>query len=154
MARASPADYISVCDEMTESPLSAATAAAKALGHPARLRLRMLPAAPLRLQMTAVLDRPSMTRAPARAEAGNFSSREERQVRSCRLAPSRDAGRLHVVRAGLPVISRAADASSSPAAADSSQEFAAGGRWQEDRPVEDRLMKPRSQWFRWLSTSF
>ena len=80
MAGGSLAIYISVCDEMTESPLSAATAAAKALAHPARLRvLAMLSGGPLCVcQMTAVLGTAPVDRlrAPARAEAGRaFSSR-------------------------------------------------------------------------------
>lgn len=107
MARASPADYISVCDEMTDSPLSAATAAAKALGHPARLRLiAMLSRGPLCVcQMTAVLGTAPSTVSEHLRElkrAGLLVEERSGKFVSYRLAPSRNAAPwLGVVRAGL-----------------------------------------------------
>lgn len=107
MAKASPADYISACDEMTESRLSTATAAAKALGHPARLRLlAMLSGGPLCVcQMTAVLRiAPSTVSEHLRElkRAGLLVEVKNGKFVSYRVAPSRDAARwLQVVRAGL-----------------------------------------------------
>ncbi len=107
MAGASSAVYISVCDEMTESRLSAATAAAKALGHPARLRLlAMLSRGPLCVcQMTAVLGTAPSTVSEHLRElrrAGLLIEEKNGKFVSYRLAPSRDAaGWLQVVRTGL-----------------------------------------------------
>jgi len=107
MAGGWPANYISVCDEMTESRLSAATAAAKALGHPARLRLlAMLSRGPLCVcQMTAVLGTAPSTVSEHLRElrrAGLLVEEKNGKFVSYRLAPSRDAaGWLQVVRAGL-----------------------------------------------------
>lgn len=107
MAGASPADYISLCDEMTDSPLSAATAAAKALGHPARLRvLAMLSSGPLCVcQMTAVLGTAPSTVSEHLRElkrAGLLVEEKNGRFVSYRLAPSDEATRWQqVVRAGL-----------------------------------------------------
>lgn len=107
MARESPVYYISACNEMTESPLSAATAAAKALGHPARLRLlAMLSGGPLCVcQMTAVLGAAPSTVSEHLRElkrAGLLVEEKDGKFVSYRLAPARDAARwLQVIRAGL-----------------------------------------------------
>jgi DNA-binding transcriptional ArsR family regulator len=107
MAGGWPVNYISVCDEMTESRLSAATAAAKALAHPARLRvLAMLSGGPLCVcQMTAVLGTASSTVSEHLRElkrAGLLVEEKSGKFVSYRLAPSHDAARWQeVVRAGL-----------------------------------------------------
>lgn len=99
--------YISECNEMTESPLSAATAAAKALGHPARLRvIAMLSGGPLCVcQMTAVLGTAPSTVSEHLRElkrAGLVVEERSGKFVSYRLAPSREAARwLRAVRAGL-----------------------------------------------------
>ena len=92
---------------MTVSPLSAATSAAKALGHPARLRLlAMLSRGPLCVcQMTAVLGAAPSTVSEHLRElkrAGLLVEEKNGRFVSYRLAPSRDAARwLEVVRASL-----------------------------------------------------
>ncbi len=92
---------------MTESRLSAAAAAAKALGHPARLRLlAMLSGGPLCVcQMTAVLGAAPSTVSEHLRElkrAGLLVEEKDGKFVSYRLAPARDAARwLQVVRAGL-----------------------------------------------------
>jgi ArsR family transcriptional regulator len=92
---------------MTESRLSTATAAAKALGHPARLRLlAMLSRGPLCVcQMTAVLGTAPSTVSEHLRElrrAGLLVEEKNGRFVSYRLAPSGDAaGWLRVVRAGL-----------------------------------------------------
>jgi DNA-binding transcriptional ArsR family regulator len=92
---------------MMESRLSAATAAAKAMGHPARLRvLAMLSGGPLCVcQMTAVLGTAPSTVSEHLRElkrAGLVVEEKNGRFVSYRLAPSRDAGRwLQAVRAGL-----------------------------------------------------
>jgi len=107
MAPESPPEYISACNEMTESRLSAATAAAKALGHPARLRLfAMLSRGPLCVcQMTAVLGTAPSTVSEHLRElkrAGLVVEEKNGKFVSYWLAPSDDAaGWLRVVRAGL-----------------------------------------------------
>src|SRR5450759_3359541 len=107
MARESPVDYISVCNEMTESPLSAATAVAKALGHPARLRLlTMLSSGPLCVcQMTAVLGAAPSTVSEHLRElkrAGLLVEERNGKFVLYRLAPSPDAARWRdAVRLGL-----------------------------------------------------
>jgi DNA-binding transcriptional ArsR family regulator len=107
MGGGSLALYISVCYEMTKSPLSTATAAAKALGHPARLRvLAMLSGGPLCVcQMTAVLGTAPSTVSEHLRElkrAGLLVEEKNGKFVSYRLAPSRDAaGWLQVVRASL-----------------------------------------------------
>lgn len=92
---------------MTKSPLSTATAAAKALGHPARLRvITMLSGGPLCVcQMTAVLGTAPSTVSEHLRElkrAGFVVEEKNGKFVSYRLAPSRDAARwLGVVAAGL-----------------------------------------------------
>src|ERR1035437_10446284 len=98
MAQESPVDYISACNEMTESPLSAATAAAKALGHPARLRLlAMLSGGPLCVcQMTAVLGAAPSTVSEHLRElkrAGLLVEEKDGKFVSYRLGARREAGR-------------------------------------------------------------
>src|SRR5450830_58236 len=99
--------YISGCAEMTKSGLSATTAAAKALAHPARLRvLAMLSGGPLCVcQMTAVLGAAPSTVSEHLRElkrAGLLVEEKDGKFVSYRLAPARDAARwLQVVRAGL-----------------------------------------------------
>ncbi len=98
--------YISVCDEMTDSVLTT-TAAAKALGHPSRLRLlAMLSDGPLCVcQMTAVLGTAPSTVSEHLRElkrAGLLVEKKEGRFVSYRLAPSETAaGWLKAVRAGL-----------------------------------------------------
>ncbi len=92
---------------MTDSPLSAATATAKALGHPARLRLlAMLDGGPLCVcQMTAVLGTAPSTVSEHLRElrrAGLVVEEKNGKFVSYQLAPSRNAARwLGVVRVGL-----------------------------------------------------
>jgi len=92
---------------MTESRLTSATAAAKAIGHPARLRLlAMLSRGPLCVcQMTAVLGTAPSTVSEHLRElkrAGLVVEEKNGRFVSYRLAPSRDAARwLQAVRASL-----------------------------------------------------
>lgn len=92
---------------MTEPRLSAVTAAAKALGHPARLRvLAMLSGGPLCVcQMAAVLAAASSTVSEHLRElkrAGLLVEEKNGKFVSYRLAPSGDAARwVQVVLAGL-----------------------------------------------------
>ncbi len=92
---------------MTESRLSAVTAAAKSLGHPARLRLlAMLSRGPLCVcQMTAVLGAAPSTVSEHLRElkrAGLLVEEKDGRFVSYRVAPSPDAVRwLQVARAGL-----------------------------------------------------
>ncbi len=92
---------------MTESPLATATAAAKAIGHPARMRvLAMLSGGPLCVcQMTAVLvTAPSTVSEHLRElkRAGLVLEERNGKFVSYRLAPSREAARwLQAVRASL-----------------------------------------------------
>ncbi len=92
---------------MTESRLSAVTAAAKSLGHPARLRLlAMLSRGPLCVcQMTAVLGAAPSTVSEHLRElkrAGLLVEEKDGRFVSYRVAPSPDAVRwLRVARAGL-----------------------------------------------------
>ena len=90
-----------------EPPLSAITTTAKALGHPARLRLlAMLSGGPLCVcQMTAVLAIASSTVSEHLRElrrAGLLIEKRNGKFVSYRLARSREAARwVQVVRAGL-----------------------------------------------------
>lgn len=99
--------YISVGSEMTKSGLSATTAAAKALAHPARLRiLSMLSGGPLCVcQITAVLgSAPSTVSEHLRdlKRAGLLVEEKSGKFVSHRLAPSPDAARWRdMVRHGL-----------------------------------------------------
>ena len=99
--------YISVCSEMTKSGLSATTAAAKALAHPARLRvLSMLASGPLCVcQMTAVLGSAPSTVSEHLRElkrAGLLVEEKNGKFVSYRLAPSPDASLWRdAVRRGL-----------------------------------------------------
>jgi ArsR family transcriptional regulator len=92
---------------MTKSGLSATTAAAKALAHPARLRvLAMLSGGPLCVcQMTAVLGSAPSTVSEHLRElkrAGLLVEEKNGKFVSYRLAPSRDAARWReLVRRGL-----------------------------------------------------
>lgn len=101
------ARYISVCTEMTKSGLSTTTAAAKALAHPARLRvLAMLSGGPLCVcQITAVLgSAPSTVSEHLRElkQAGLLVEEKNGKFVSYRLAPSPDAARWRdAVRLGL-----------------------------------------------------
>ncbi len=99
--------YISACTEMTKSGLSATASAAKALAHPARLRiLAMLSGGPLCVcQMTAVLgSAPSTVSEHLRElkQAGLLLEEKNGKFVSYRLAPSPDAARWrNAVRLGL-----------------------------------------------------
>ncbi len=99
--------YISACTEMTKSGLSATASAAKALAHPARLRiLAMLSGGPLCVcQMTAVLgSAPSTVSEHLRElkQAGLLVEEKNGKFVSYRLAPSPDAARWRdTVRLGL-----------------------------------------------------
>jgi ArsR family transcriptional regulator, arsenate/arsenite/antimonite-responsive transcriptional repressor len=101
------ATHISACSEMTEQTLSSTAAAAKALGHPARLRLlATLSGGPLCVcQMTAVLGTASSTVSEHLRElrrAGLIVEEKDGKFVFYRLAASRDAARwLQVIRAGL-----------------------------------------------------
>lgn len=92
---------------MTESRLSAVAAAAKAVAHPARLRiLAMLSGGPLCVcQMTAVLGTAPSTVSEHLRElkrAGLLVEEKNGKFVSYRVASSRDASRwLQVVREGL-----------------------------------------------------
>jgi DNA-binding transcriptional ArsR family regulator len=92
---------------MTESLLSAATAAAKAMGHPVRLRvLAMLSGGPLCVcQLTAVLGTAASTVSEHLRElkrAGLVVEERNGKFVSYRVAPSRDAARwLQAARANL-----------------------------------------------------
>jgi DNA-binding transcriptional ArsR family regulator len=107
MAPESPLKYISLSYEMTESQLSAATAAAKALGHPARMRLlAMLTRGPLCVcQMTAVLRAAPSTVSEHLRElkrAGLLVEEKSGRFVCYRLAPDRDAaGWQEIVRTAL-----------------------------------------------------
>jgi DNA-binding transcriptional ArsR family regulator len=107
MSEEAGARYISVCAEMTKSGLSATTAAAKALAHPARLRvLAMLSGGPLCVcQMTAVLGSAPSTVSEHLRElrrAGLLVEEKNGKFVSYRLAPSPDATRWRdAVRLGL-----------------------------------------------------
>ncbi len=107
MSAGRPPRNNSECNELTESPLSAATTAAKAIGHPARMRvLAMLSGGPLCVcQMTAVLGTAPSTVSEHLRElkrAGLVLEEKNGKFVSYRLAQARDAARwLQAVRAGL-----------------------------------------------------
>jgi ArsR family transcriptional regulator, arsenate/arsenite/antimonite-responsive transcriptional repressor len=102
-----PDDYISACSEMTEQPLSSTAAAAKALGHPTRLRLlTALSGGPLCVcQMTALLGTaPSTVSEHLRdlKRAGLVVEEKSGKFVFYRLSASRNAACwLQAVRAGL-----------------------------------------------------